>query len=192
LKDFFIEIIVAPGFTDNALDIFSNKKNVRVIELKNLNQFKEATAIRNIHGGLLLQHDDSIILNIEKLKSVTNYSINQSDHQTILFGWSVLKHVKSNGILIVKNGTTLGVGAGQVSRVDSVDIAIAKSKDQLDGSILLSDAFFPFRDSIDKIAASGIKTIIQPGGSVRDQEIIDACNEHSIAMALTGVRCFKH
>ena len=192
LKDFFIEIIVAPGFTDNALDIFSNKKNLRVIELKNLNQFKEATAMRNIHGGLLLQQDDSIILNIEKLKSVTNNSINQSDHQTILFGWSVLKHVKSNGILIVKNGTTLGVGAGQVSRVDSVDIAIAKSKDQLDGSILLSDAFFPFRDSIDKIAASGIKTIIQPGGSVRDQEIIDACNEHSIAMALTGVRCFKH
>ena len=192
LKDFFIEIIVAPGFTDNALDIFSNKKNLRVIELKNLNQFKEATAMRNIHGGLLLQHDDSIILNIEKLKSVTNNSINQSDHQTILFGWSVLKHVKSNGILIVKNGTTLGVGAGQVSRVDSVAIAIAKSKDQLDGSILLSDAFFPFRDSIDKIAASGIKTIIQPGGSVRDQEIIDACNEHSIAMALTGVRCFKH
>ena len=192
LKDFFIEIIVAPSFTDNALDIFSNKKNLRVIELNNLKQFKEATAVRNIHGGLLLQQDDAYVLSVDQLKSVTNDLIHTSDHQTILFGWSVLKYVKSNGILIVKDGATIGVGAGQVSRVDSVDIAISKSKNQLDGAILLSDAFFPFKDSIDKIAACGIKTIIQPGGSVKDQEVIDACNEYSIAMAFTGARCFKH
>ena len=100
--------------------------------------------------------------------------------------------MKSNAILIVKDCTTIGVGAGQVSRIDSVDIAITKSKGNTDRSILLSDAFFPFRDSIDKIANTGIKTIVQPGGSVRDQDVVDACNEHSLAMAFTGARCFKH
>ena len=112
--------------------------------------------------------------------------------KTMLFGWKVLKHVKSNGILIVKDNTTVGVGAGQVSRVDSVDIAMKKSGESIRDSILCSDAFFPFRDSIDKIAGSGIKAILQPGGSVRDDEVISACNEHGIAMVFTGQRCFKH
>lgn len=110
----------------------------------------------------------------------------------MLFGWKVLKHVKSNGILTSKNNTTLGIGAGQVSRVDAVDIAIRKSGDKLDGAILASDAFFPFRDSIDRIVDTGIKAVIQPGGSIRDEEVIDACNEHGIAMVFTGMRCFKH
>ena len=108
------------------------------------------------------------------------------------FGWKVLKHVKSNGIIIVKENVTIGVGAGQVSRVDAVDIAIKKSGKNLRGSILCSDAFFPFRDSIDKIAGTGITAVIQPGGSVRDEEVIAACNEHGIAMVFTARRCFKH
>ena len=110
----------------------------------------------------------------------------------MLFGWKVLKHIKSNGILVVKDNTTVGVGAGQVSRVDSVDIAMNKSGKEIKDSILCSDAFFPFRDSIDKIAGSGIKAVLQPGGSVRDDEVISACNEHGITMVFTGQRCFKH
>ncbi|GIT32218.1 MAG: hypothetical protein Ct9H300mP2_2970 [Candidatus Neomarinimicrobiota bacterium] len=110
----------------------------------------------------------------------------------MLFGWKILKHVRSNGILLVKENTTVGIGAGQVSRVDAVDIAIRKAGDNLPGSILCSDAFFPFRDSIDKIAGTGVKAVIQPGGSVRDQEGVDACNEHGISMVFTGQRCFKH
>ena len=112
--------------------------------------------------------------------------------KTMLFWWKVLKHVKSNGILIIKDNTTIGVGAGQVSRGDSVDMAMNKSGDSIKDSILCSDAFFPFRDSIDKIAGSGIKAVLQPGGSVRDDEVISACNEHGIAMVFTGQRCFKH
>ena len=110
----------------------------------------------------------------------------------MFFGWKVLKHIKSNGILIVKDNTTVGVGAGQVSRVDSVDIAIKKSGTEIKDSFLCSDAFFPFRDSIDKIAGSGIKAVLQPGGSIRDNEVISACNEHGIAMVFTGVRHFRH
>jgi len=112
--------------------------------------------------------------------------------KTMLFGWKVLKHVKSNAILLVKNNETVGIGAGQVSRVDAVNIALKKSGERLDNSILCSDAFFPFRDSIDKIANTGIVAVIQPGGSVRDQEVIAACNDHGIAMVFTGRRCFKH
>ena len=192
LNDFFIEIIVAPSFSSKALDLFSNKKNLRVIEINNLKKFKENITLRNIHGGLLVQEDDKHILSLDQLKVVTKEKIETNTYESILFGWSVLKYVKSNAILIVKDCTTIGVGAGQVSRIDSVDIAITKSKGNTDRSILLSDAFFPFRDSIDKIANTGIKTIVQPGGSVRDQDVVDACNEHSFAMAFTGARCFKH
>ena len=112
--------------------------------------------------------------------------------QAMLFGWKVLKHVKSNAILLVKDNETVGIGAGQVSRVDAVNIAMKKSGKKLDNSILCSDAFFPFRDSIDKIANTGIVAVIQPGGSIRDQEVIDACNDHGLAMVFTGRRCFKH
>ena len=192
LSDFFIEIIIAPSFSSKALDLFSNKKNLRVIEINNLKQFKENITLRNIHGGLLVQEEDNHILSLDQLKVVTNEGIETNTYESILFGWSVLKYVKSNAILIVKDCATIGVGAGQVSRIDSVDIAITKSKNNIDGSILLSDAFFPFRDSIEKIANTGIKTIIQPGGSIRDQDVIDACNKYSLAMAFTGARCFKH
>jgi AICAR transformylase/IMP cyclohydrolase PurH (only IMP cyclohydrolase domain in Aful) len=109
----------------------------------------------------------------------------------MLFGWVVFSHIYSDGILIVPDDTTVGVGAGPVSRVDSVDIALLHSGENIQGSFLCSDAFFPFRDSIDKISNSGIKAVLQPGGSVRDDEVIEACNEHGIAMVFTGQRCFK-
>ena len=142
--------------------------------------------------GVIVQETDTSTLSEDNLQVVTENNPSDSDIKTMLFGWKVLKHVKSNGILIVKDNTTVGVGAGQVSRVDSVDIAMKKSGESIKDSILCSDAFFPFRDSIDKIAGSGIKAILQPGGSVRDDEVISACNEHGIAMVFTGQRCFKH
>ena len=148
--------------------------------------------VRNVDGGILVQETNIASLSLNDLKTVTQNKPTKQELETMLFGWKVLKHVKSNGILIVKDNATVGVGTGQVSRVDSVDIAIKKSGDNINGAILCSDAFFPFRDSIDKIAGTGIKAVIQPGGSVRDQEVIGACDDHNIVMVFTGQRCFKH
>jgi phosphoribosylaminoimidazolecarboxamide formyltransferase/IMP cyclohydrolase len=126
------------------------------------------------------------------LTVVTKKQPSDQDVRTALFTWKVLRHAKSNGILIAKDGTTVGLGAGQVSRVDAVHMALKKGGENVKGGVLASDAFFPFRDSIDTIKDSGIGTIMQPGGSIRDQEIIDACNEHGFAMVFTNTRCFKH
>ena len=188
----FVEIVLAPAFTKKSLEIFSKKKNLRVLEVGNIQSREQLLEIRNVVGGVIVQETDTSILSEDNLQVVTENEPSDSDIKTMLFGWKVLKHVKSNGILIVKDSTTVGVGAGQVSRVDSVDIAMKKSGDSIKDSILCSDAFFPFRDSIDKIAGSGIKAVLQPGGSVRDDEVISACNEHGIAMVFTGQRCFKH
>jgi len=126
------------------------------------------------------------------LQAVTKVKPSEQDIETALFTWKVLRHAKSNGILIAKDNTTVGLGAGQVSRVDAVHMALRKGGDNVKGGVLASDAFFPFRDSIDAIKDSGIKVVVQPGGSIRDQEVIDACNEFGIAMIFTGTRCFKH
>ena len=139
-----------------------------------------------------MQEKNTSVLALSELQTVTKTIPSDGEIQMMLFGWKVLKHVKSNAILLVKDNKTIGIGAGQVSRVDAVDIALKKSGEKLKDSILCSDAFFPFRDSIDKIANTGIRAVIQPGGSVRDQEVIDACNEQDIAMVFTGARCFKH
>lgn len=188
----FVEIILAPAFTKKSLDILSKKKNLRVLEVGNIEPRDQLLEVKNIVGGLIVQETDTSILSKNKLEIVTELEPSEEEINTMLFGWKVLKHIKSNGILIVKENTTVGVGAGQVSRVDSVDIAIKKSGTEIKDSFLCSDAFFPFRDSIDKIAGSGIKAVLQPGGSIRDNEVISACNEHGIAMVFTGQRCFKH
>tara|TARA_Y100000748_G_scaffold300205_1_gene298306 strand:- start:3996 stop:5552 length:1557 start_codon:yes stop_codon:yes gene_type:complete len=188
----FVEIVLAPAFTKKALNIFSKKKNLRVLEVGDITPREKLIEVRNVVGGIIVQETDTSIITKENLKTVTELKPTKTEIETMLFGWKVLKHIKSNGILIVKDNTTLGVGAGQVSRVDSVDIAMKKSGETIHDSILCSDAFFPFRDSIDKIAGSGIKAVLQPGGSVRDDEVISACNEHGISMVFTGQRCFKH
>ena len=188
----FVEIVLAPAFTKKSLDILSKKKNLRVLEVGNIEKRDQLLEVRNIVGGVIVQETDTSVLSRSELKTVTELEPSEEEINTMLFGWKVLKHIKSNGILIVKDNTTVGVGAGQVSRVDSVDIAMKKSRTEIKNSILCSDAFFPFRDSIDKIAGSGIKAVLQPGGSVRDDEVISACNEHGIAMVFTGQRCFKH
>ena len=163
-----------------------------MLELGPISSLVPHLEYRSVDGGLLVQDTDVKQLSRADLKTVTKKQPSPEEIQAMLFAWKVLKHIKSNGILLAKNNTTIGMGAGQVSRIDSVDLAIKKAGDKINGCILASEAFFPFRDSIDRIAGKGITAVIQPGGSVRDQEVIDACNEHGIAMVFTGIRCFKH
>ena len=186
----FSEVIIAPSFTDDALQILQSKPNLRVLSLERYADFDKD--YKFINGGLLIQEKDNSIFNIDDLKVVTKRLPTENELQAMTFSWPVLKQMKSNAILVAKENMTVGVGVGQVSRVDAVELAIKKAKAGLENCILASDAFFPFRDSIDIIAKTNIKAIIQPGGSVKDNEVIEACNEHGIAMVFTGKRCFKH
>ena len=188
----FVEIVLAPNFEPEALEVFKKKRNLRVLEIGEFGKRQSKLEVRNINGGLLVQDNDTNTLTHEHLNTVTKVFPSEQDIETALFTWKVLRHAKSNGILIAKNNTTVGLGAGQVSRVDAVHMALRKGGENVKGGVLASDAFFPFRDSIDAIKDSGIKVVIQPGGSIRDQEIIDACDEFGIAMVFTGTRCFKH
>jgi len=188
----FVEIVLAPSFDARALEVFSNKKNLRILEIGDIKKRENKLEVRNLDGGLLVQEVDTSKLKIKELKTVTNIKPDAGDVENMLFGWKVLKHIKSNAILLVKNNMSIGIGGGQVSRVDAVDIAIKKSGERVSDSILCSDAFFPFRDSIDRIADAGVKAVVQPGGSIRDDEVISACNKYGIAMVFTGKRCFKH
>lgn len=186
----FFEVVIAPSFSEEALLVLASKPNLRVLTMPvNANGLWE---YKFIDGGVLQQEKESKRIAASDLTVVTDKQIDQQTIDDMLFAWDVVKHIKSNAILIAKDQQTLGVGAGQVSRIESVDLAIKKAGHHLNGAVLASDAFFPFRDSIDRIATTGIRAIIQPGGSVKDQEVIDACNEHGIAMAFTGFRCFKH
>jgi phosphoribosylaminoimidazolecarboxamide formyltransferase/IMP cyclohydrolase len=188
----FVEIVLAPGFEPEALEIFKKKKNLRVLEIGEFGKREKKIEVRNVDGGLLVQDTDTKILTKDDLTTVTKKEPSDEEIETALFTWKVLRHTKSNGILIAKDGTTVGLGAGQVSRVDAVHMALRKGGENVKGGVLASDAFFPFRDSIDTVKDSGISTIIQPGGSIRDQEVIDACNEYGFSMIFTGTRCFKH
>ncbi|NHZ86525.1 MAG: bifunctional phosphoribosylaminoimidazolecarboxamide formyltransferase/IMP cyclohydrolase [Planctomycetia bacterium] len=188
----FVEIVIAPDYDSIALNILSNKKNLRVLEIDDITYKTPDIEYRYISGGLLVQESDVSTITENQLKTVTEKKPSTSELADLLFAWKVLKHVKSNAIITVKDKTTLGIGAGQVSRVDAVEIALKKSGNKLENSVLASDAFFPFRDSIDLIANTGVTAIIQPGGSIRDQEVIQACNEHGIIMVFSGKRCFKH
>jgi len=192
LRKIFIEIVLAPEFEDGALELFAKKKNLRVLEIGQFGARDPKLEFKYVDGGLLVQETDVSTITSEDLSTVTKMKPSEQNSADMLFGWKVLKNVKSNGILTAKDNTTLGIGPGQVSRVDAVEIAVRKSGDNLEGAILASDAFFPFRDSIDTIADTGIAAVIQPGGSVRDEEVIAACDEHGIAMVFTGARCFKH
>ena len=188
----FTEIVIAPSFENEALKIFKRKKNLRVLQTRDLKTRNLKLEVRNIDGGLLVQDVDIKTLKKTDLDVVTDRKPSSGEVETALFTWKVLKHAKSNGILIAKEKTTVGLGAGQVSRVDAVHMALKKGKDRVDGGVLASDAFFPFRDSIDAIGKSGIKMVIQPGGSIKDNEVINACNEYNISMVFTKTRCFKH
>ena len=190
ITDIFMEVVLAPSYTDDALQLFASKPNLRVLELPQ--QLPHAREMKFITGGVLMQERDPQVLHKSDIKVVTHVVPTGEQLDAMMFAWRVLKHIKSNGILIAKNNQTVGIGAGQVSRIDAVDLAVRKASDHIRDAVLASDAFFPFRDSIDRVASTGIRAIIQPGGSVRDEEVIAACNEHNIAMVFTGMRCFRH
>lgn len=196
-SDLFVEAIVAPGFDDEALKTLVTKpkwkKNVRLIKVGDLAPLSGSHEMRQLVGGLLVQDADVLADDPSEWKVVTDAQPDEALMEELAFGWAMVRFVKSNAITLSKNGALVGVGAGQMSRVDSSRIAIEKAgEERAKGSVLASDAFFPFADSIPPAAAAGVAAIIQPGGSMRDQEVIDACNEHGIPMVFTGKRHFRH
>ena len=185
----FVEAIAAPGFDADAREVFAAKKNLRLVEVAPMEQ---KWVLKNVSGGVLQQDNDMRPLTAADLKVVTERKPTEQEVRDLLFAWKVCKHVKSNAILYARNGQTTGVGAGQMSRVDSARIGAMKSVLGIKGSVAASDAFFPFPDGVEEIAKAGATAIIQPGGSVRDQEVIDTANKLGLAMVLTGVRHFRH
>ena len=190
----FYEIVIAPSFTEDALKILQMKKNIRLLQLENISAKLPAGTydMKKVAGGLLVQNYNNELVNMDEMKCVTDVKPNDEQMDDLLFAMKVVKHTKSNGIALAKANQSVGVGPGQTNRVMALKIAIEYGKDKTQGSVMASDAFFPFADCVETAHAAGIRAIIQPGGSIRDQESIDACNKYGIAMIFTGMRHFKH
>jgi len=188
----FTEVVIAPDYDAAALELLQTKKNLRVIRIPADTKQTAELELRQISGGMLVQTKDIHELRREDLKVVTKRTPTDEEIRALLFAWTVCKHTKSNAIVYARADQTVGVGAGQMSRVDSVKIGAMRAQLPVAGSVLASDAFFPFRDGLDEAARHGITAVIQPGGSVRDEEVIAAADEHGLAMVFTGVRHFKH
>ena len=192
IADMFAEVIIAPEFTSEAREVLGAKKNLRVLRMPIEVKATEVLELRRISGGMLVQEKDRELLDEEKFEIVSNRKPTQAELRGLRLGWAICKHVKSNAIVYAAEHQLVGVGAGQMSRIDSVRIGAMKAQLPLAGSVLASDAFFPFRDGLDEAARHGITAVIQPGGSLRDKEVIEAADQHGIAMILTGMRHFKH
>ncbi|ABN52478.1 MAG TPA: bifunctional phosphoribosylaminoimidazolecarboxamide formyltransferase/inosine monophosphate cyclohydrolase [Hungateiclostridium thermocellum] len=194
INKIFVEIVIAPSFTEGALKILTQKKNIRLLQLEDISAKipKGTYDMKKVPGGLLVQNYNSELLNMDDLKVVTEKKPTQEELEDLIFAMKVVKHTKSNGIALAKGKQTIGVGPGQTNRVTACKIAIEYGGERTKGAVLASDAFFPFADCVEAAAAAGITAIIQPGGSIRDQESIDACNKYGIAMVFTGMRHFKH
>jgi phosphoribosylaminoimidazolecarboxamide formyltransferase / IMP cyclohydrolase len=194
MSSLFVEAVIAPGYEPDALELLIQKKNLRVMEMDFQAAMEDPREqdFKRISGGFLVQDRDSHRIRRDQLQAVTSRSPSEEEIADLLFAWSICKHVKSNAIVYAREGRLLGVGAGQMSRVDSVRLGAQKARFPLEGCVLASDAFFPFRDGIDEAARSGVRAIVQPGGSLRDDEAVQAADEHGIAMVFTGVRHFKH
>ena len=192
----FVEVIIAPTVSKEAQTVLSAKQNVRVLACGDWQgQLTDGFDFKRVNGGLLIQERDFDMVELDDLTVVTKVKPTEAQLQDLLFTWKVAKYVKSNAIVYCKDGMTIGVGAGQMSRVYSAKIAGIKAADEglvVEGSVMASDAFFPFRDGIDAAAAAGISAVIQPGGSMRDDEVIAAADEAGIAMVFTGMRHFRH
>ena len=192
LSKIFLEIIIAPDFSEEALEILTRKKNIRLMKLDTTLNVNTNLKYTNVNDGLLIQEMDIHKITAEDLECVTDRKPTQEEIEQMLFGWKVVKHVKSNAIVLAKDNMTIGVGAGQMNRVGAAKIAIEQAKEKAKGSIMASDAFFPMPDTVQNAIAAGVTAIIQPGGSIKDQLSIDECNAHGIAMVFTRVRHFKH
>ncbi|NLV89220.1 MAG: bifunctional phosphoribosylaminoimidazolecarboxamide formyltransferase/IMP cyclohydrolase [Tissierellia bacterium] len=192
INEIFIEIIIAPSFTDEAIEVLTQKKNIRILKLENImdKEYKELD-VKKVLGGILVQDRDSVLLK-DDFQVVTNRKPTEKELEDLLFAWKAAKNVKSNGVIIAKDRATIGIGLGEVNRVWAVENAISRAGDKVKGAVLASDGFFPFTDSIELLAKAGVTAIIQPGGSVKDKEVIEEANKNNIAMIFTGIRHFKH
>ncbi len=194
MAQIFLEVIIAPGYDPKALEILRSKKDLRILQAPPLtpSYMKGGLDFRKVVGGLLIQDRDLGVVPMEHWKVVTKRKPTEEELRGMAFGWKVAKHVKSNAIVLVREDRTIGIGAGQMSRVDSTRLAVMKAQSSTKGTVLASDAMFPFRDGVDTGAEAGAVAIIQPGGSIRDDEVIAAADEHNIAMVFTGMRHFRH
>ncbi len=192
ISETFLEVIMAPSYAPAALDILTKKKNIRLLELGPLTPKQSMRLARGIVGGLLVMDRDLGTVTKDQLKVVTKKQPTDEDLDALLFAWRCVKWVKSNAIVYTGKRATIGMGAGQMSRVDSAKFGVQKAQSPLQGCYMASDAFFPFRDSIDEAAKTGVKAIIEPGGSIRDEEVIQAADEHGLVMVFTGMRHFRH
>ncbi len=194
MKKIFLEIVIAPSYSEAALTILKKKKNLRLLQLAHIMDpvTPEPYFYKKVDGGFLIQEADHHVMNDEQYKVVTDKQPTEQEWADLKLAWKVVKHAKSNAIVVVKDGATQGVGAGQTSRIWAVDNALDRSKSSTEGSVLASDAFFPFSDSVEKAHTAGVTAIIQPGGSIRDEDSIAACDKYEMSMVFTGVRHFKH
>ena len=195
IENQFVEVIIAPGIKEEAQQALSTKENIRILDAGTLGNQNNNPKLLSVSGGLLMQDNDIATLSNEDIKIVSEREPSEDEIQNCLFAWKVCKFVKSNAIVYTKDNQTIGIGAGQMSRIDSAQIAASKALERgfkTEGCSMASDAFFPFRDGIDAAAKIGITSVIQPGGSMRDQEVIDAANEAGMAMLFTGIRHFRH
>lgn len=188
----FLEAIIAPSFSEDALEILAKKKNLRLISMGYKQPASKEYWVETISGGFLVQERDTAQVTAENLRIVTRKAPTEEQIEEMLYAWKIVKHVKSNAIVITKDNQILGVGAGQMNRVGAARIALKQAKDQVRGAILASDAFFPFSDTVEEAAKAGVRAIIQPGGSIRDEDVIAKANEYGITMVFTGIRHFKH
>jgi phosphoribosylaminoimidazolecarboxamide formyltransferase/IMP cyclohydrolase len=190
----FVEVVVAPEFAPDALEELKKKKDVRLLDIgSTVRGAAEGMDLKKVAGGLIYQDRDlGRIADIRTLAVATARKPTDAEYEALAFAWKVCKHVKSNAIVFTAQDRTVGIGAGQMSRLDSVRIAVMKAQSPLKGTVLASDAFFPFRDGLDEAATAGATAVIQPGGSLKDEEVIKAANEHGIAMVMTGMRHFRH
>lgn len=192
LSNIFLEIVIAPAFAPDALEILTKKKNIRLLELEMQEDEAANHKLTTVKGGALIQSSDDGKTTAADLQVATKRQPAAEEITDLLFAWKAVKHVKSNAIVLAKSNQTLGVGAGQMNRIGAANIAIEQAGDKASGSVMASDAFFPMPDTVEAAAKSGVTAIIQPGGSKRDQDSVDACDQHGIAMVYTGMRHFKH
>jgi phosphoribosylaminoimidazolecarboxamide formyltransferase/IMP cyclohydrolase len=194
LGKLFLEVMIAPDAGEEALAKLSTRKKLKLLLSGNITKPTAKMTVKTISGGFLYQEDD-VVITKEELKTVSKAAAGKAQLEDMVFAFTIAKHVKSNTIVLAKNGATIGIGAGQMSRIDSTRIACWKAKEaglSTSGCVLASDAFFPFADNVEMAAQAGISAIIQPGGSMRDAEVIEAADKHNIAMVFTGIRHFRH
>ncbi len=195
IKSNFVEVLIAPDFDEDAYSMLATKKNIRLIKYNEMQNSVSSIVYKHVSGGLLVQENDTIEEDDKTWRIMSEREPNDKEWRALKFAWKVAKHVKSNAIVLATEARTYGIGAGQMSRIDACELAIKKANavgSYTGGTAMASDGFFPFRDSIDMAYKAGVSCVIEPGGSIRDSEVIDACNEHGMALVFTGIRHFKH